>query len=317
MKGDFRNLRVLVTGGAGFIGSNLALRLLAEGASVRVLDNLSTGKRENLGAFINDLELIEGDIRDEMILAKALNGVEIVFHQAALPSVPRSIEDPLTTEQVNTTGTLKLLLAARDAGVRRVVYASSSSVYGDSPILPKVEDMPPDPKSPYALSKYSGERYCQLFYRLYGLETVSLRYFNVFGPHQDPTSQYAAVIPRFITGIMSGKGITIYGDGKQTRDFTFVENAVQANLNAALARQAVGEVYNIACGKSITVLELAQYLMRFLGKDVAIELAPPRTGEVRDSLASIEKAAEDLDYRPDVDVWAGLERTIEWFGSAD
>jgi len=309
-------MRVLVTGGAGFIGSNLALRLLEEGARVRVVDDLSTGRKENLGGHADELEFIEGDIRDGELLKKALRGVEAVFHQAALPSVPRSIEDPLASEQVNATGTLTLLLAARDAGVRRVVYASSSSIYGDSPTLPKVEDMPPDPKSPYALSKYSGERYCQLFTRLYGLEAVSLRYFNVFGPRQDPTSHYAAVIPRFIAGIMSGKGITIYGDGKQTRDFTYVENAVRANLKAALAPRAAGEVYNIACGESITVLELAEYLMRRMGREVDIEWAPPRPGEVRDSLASVTKAVEALGYHPEVDVWAGLDSTVEWFSRA-
>ncbi|MBC7248221.1 MAG: SDR family oxidoreductase [Actinobacteria bacterium] len=310
-------MAVLVTGGAGFIGSNLALRLLEEGARVKVLDDLSTGRMENLEEAKDDIEFIRGDIRDEGLLERTLKGVEVVFHQAALPSVPRSIEDPLTTHQVNTTGTLTLLLAAREAGVRRVVYASSSSVYGDSPTLPKVEDMPPDPKSPYALSKYAGERYCQLFTRIYGLETVSLRYFNVFGPRQDPTSQYAAVIPRFITGILSGKGITIYGDGKQTRDFTYVENAVQANLKAALAEGAAGEVFNVACGKSITVHELALFLMDELGREVPIEWAPPRPGEVRDSLASITKALNGLAYTPAFDVRQGLKKAVAWYGNRD
>lgn len=313
MKSAFEGMRVLVTGGAGFIGSNLALRLLEEGARVMVLDDLSTGRLENLGDHLADLEFLRGDICDGNLLRKVLDGVEVVFHQAALPSVPRSIEDPLTTEKVNATGTLVLLLAARDAGVRRVIYASSSSVYGDSPALPKVEDMPTDPKSPYALSKYAGERYCQLFTRLYGLETVSLRYFNVFGPRQDPTSHYAAVIPRFIAGIMTGRGITIFGDGKQTRDFTYVDNVIQANLKAAVAPKASGDMYNVACGKSITVLELAKYLMRLLDRKVEIEWAPPRPGEVRDSLASIDRASRDLDYAPEISVFDGLKKAVEWY----
>ncbi|MGQ9758533.1 MAG: SDR family oxidoreductase [Actinomycetota bacterium] len=313
MEPSFKGMRVLVTGGAGFIGSNLSLSLVKLGAHVIVLDDLSTGKRENLSDRLDDLEFMQGDIRDEDLLKRSLKGVEFVFHQAALPSVPRSIEDPLTTQQVNATGTLTLLLAARDAGVRRVIYASSSSVYGDSPTLPKVEVMPADPKSPYALSKYAGERYCQLFTRLYGLETVSLRYFNVFGPRQDPTSQYAAVIPRFITGIVTGKGITIFGDGRQTRDFTYVDNVVQANLKAAFAPEASGEVYNVACGRSITVLELAEYLMRLLDRGVEIKWAPPRPGEVRDSLASIAKASRDLDYVPEIDVYKGLEKAASWY----
>lgn len=313
MKSAFEGMRVLVTGGAGFIGSNLALRLLKEGARVMVLDNLSTGRLENLGGHLADLDFLRGDICDADLLRKVLDGVEVVFHQAALPSVPRSIEDPLTTEKVNATGTLVLLLAARDAGVRRVIYASSSSVYGDSPTLPKVEDMPADPKSPYALSKYAGERHCQLFTKLYGLETVSLRYFNVFGPRQDPTSHYAAVIPRFIAGIMTGRGITIFGDGKQTRDFTYVDNVIQANLKAAVAPKASGAVYNVACGKSITVLELAEYLMRLLDRKVEIEWAPPRPGEVRDSLASIARASGDLDYAPEISVYDGLKKAVEWY----
>ncbi len=315
-KSGFDGMNVLVTGGAGFIGSNLTLRLLEEGARVKVLDDLSTGRLDNLKDCLNDIEFIRGDIRDEDILAKSVEDVELVFHQAALPSVPRSIRDPLTTDRVNAEGTLKLLLAAREKGVRRLVYASSSSVYGDTPTLPRVEDMPPVPRSPYALSKYCGERYCQLFHELYGLETVALRYFNVFGPRQDPTSQYAAVIPRFIKGIMSGDGITIYGDGGQTRDFTYVLNVVEANLKAALAPRAAGGVYNIACGKSISVLELAQQLMRMLEREVKIDFVPPRPGDIRDSLASIDRASEEFGYSPDFDVWEGLERTVEWFRSA-
>lgn len=305
--------RLLVTGGAGFIGSNLTISLLERGADVRVLDNLSTGKLKNLEGYLDSVELLEGDIRDTDTLKKALNKIEIVFHQAALPSVPRSIEDPLTSEKVNAQGTLNLLLAARDSSVKRLVYASSSSIYGDSPTLPKVEDMPADPKSPYALSKYSGERYCQLFYRLYGLETVCLRYFNVFGPRQDPTSQYAAVIPRFITNIHEGTPITVYGDGGQTRDFSFIDNVVSANILAAGATDASGEVINIACGQRITVKELAEFIMEELGKQVDIDWLPIRPGEVRDSLASIAKAKSLLDYSPKVDAHEGLRRTISWF----
>ncbi|RJP27682.1 MAG: SDR family oxidoreductase [Candidatus Omnitrophota bacterium] len=306
--------QVLVTGGAGFIGSNLTTTLLETGAKVRCLDNLSTGKLENLENYIADVEFIEGDIRDESTLKRALSNTEVVFHQAALPSVPRSIEDPLSTDQVNAQGTLRVLLASREAAVIRVVYASSSSVYGGSPTLPKVEDMPVDPKSPYALSKYSGERYCQLFHRLYGLETVCLRYFNVFGPRQDPTSQYAAVIPRFITHVLKGEPITIYGDGSQTRDFSFIDNVVSANILAASASGAAGEIINIACGQRITVRELAEFIMGELGKEVGIDWERIRPGEVRDSLASISKAKYLLGYHPQVNVWEGIRKTIFWFG---
>lgn len=304
---------VLVTGGAGFIGSNLALALVQAGANVRVLDDLSTGSLDNLADHVDELEFMEGDIRDIDVLRSALEGQEIVFHLAALPSVPRSIEDPFTSSEVNAQGTLKVLLASRDAGIGRLVYASSSSIYGDSPALPKTEELPVDPKSPYALSKYCGERYCQLFHRLYGLETVCLRYFNVFGPRQDPASQYAAVIPRFITRALSGAPITIHGDGEQTRDFSYVENVVEANLLAAGAPDAAGEVLNIACGQSTTVKQLAAFVSEKTGREVEIEWAPTRQGDVRDSLACIEKAHSVLGYRPGVDVYEGLARTIHWF----
>lgn len=303
---------MLVTGGAGFIGSNLVGALLENGAEVRVIDDLSTGRRENLSGKLRDLTFIHGDICDDEALGKALRGVAYVFHQAALPSVPRSIEDPLTVDAVNARGTLKMLLASLAAGVKRVVYASSSSVYGDSPSLPKLESMPVDPKSPYALSKYCGERYCQLFHALYGLETVSLRYFNVFGPRQDPGSFYAAVIPRFISRILKGESITIFGEGKQTRDFTYVENVVHANLLAAERNEAAGEVINIACGQRMSVMELAEAIMGRDRKRVEITWAPPRPGDVRDSLASIEKAKRLLGYRPVVSAREGLRRTISW-----
>lgn len=313
----FDGLQVLVTGGAGFIGSNLAQALTSLGATVRVLDNLSTGRLANLNGCIAEIEFVEGDIRDMDILDKAIEGVNTIFHQAALPSVPRSIADPLTTDQVNSQGTLTLLLAARDKGAKRVIYASSSSVYGDSPTLPKEEIMPTDPLSPYALSKFTGERYCRLFYSLYGLETVALRYFNVFGPRQDPTSQYSAVIPKFISSILGSKAITIYGDGEQTRDFTFVDNVVQANLQAAMSEEASGEVLNIACGKRISIIELAEFLMNALDNRVEIRYAPQREGEVRDSLASTEKARATISYDPMVDVWEGLRRTAAWYKKLD
>ncbi|MFA0779696.1 MAG: hypothetical protein RJAPGHWK_001200, partial [Candidatus Fervidibacter sp.] len=247
---------MLITGGAGFIGSHLAERLVALGAKVRLLDDFTTGRKQNLSAFAHKVELLQGSLTDMATVRRAVAGMDVVFHQGALPSVARSVEDPLTTHQVNATGTLLLLLAAREAKVKRVVFASSSSVYGDTPTLPKREDMPPNPQSPYALSKLIGEQFCRLFWQLYGLETVSLRYFNIFGPRQDPTSQYAAVIPRFITALLRGERPTIYGDGEQTRDFTFVDNCVQANLLAATAEGVAGEVFNVGAGKQTSVNEL-------------------------------------------------------------
>lgn len=313
---DFSRLnasRILVSGGAGFIGSNLAIKLIEAGADVRVLDNLSTGRLSNLEGYENDVELIIGDIGDDDAIKKALKGIDIVFHEAALPSVARSLIDPMTTDRVNSEGTLHILLAAREAGIDRLVYASSSSIYGDSMQLPKEESMPPNPMSPYALSKYCGERHCQLSHKIYGLEAVALRYFNVFGPRQDPSSQYAAVIPKFITSILKGEKITIYGDGKQTRDFTYIDNVVNTNVLAAFSRDVAGEVINVACGQQISVVELAEFLMQSLQRRVEIEWAEPRAGEVRDSLASIAKAEAILSYRPEVDVWEGLEKTISWY----
>ena len=305
--------RFLVTGGAGFIGSNLVKKLVEEGhQEVRVIDNLSTGKSENLAPVLERIEFQLGDIREMDFVQKQLRDAEIVFHQASLPSVDRSVNDPMATNEVNIKGTLNVLMAARGTGVKRVVYASSSSVYGDSPILPKHEEMPVNPLSPYALSKYAGESYCQLFCQLYGLETVCLRYFNVFGPNQDAASQYAAVIPRFISAILNGGPITIYGDGEQTRDFSFVENVVAANILAATGEGGIGETFNIACGERVSVNQLAKHLMDVLGRRVPVVHEEPRPGEVKHSLADITKAAERLGFSPSVDVWEGLRRSALW-----
>jgi UDP-glucose 4-epimerase len=304
----------LVTGGAGFIGSNIVTELVERGARVRVLDNFSTGRRENLASFLETIDLIEGSLEDLPAVCRAVEGVDYVLHQAALPSVARSIDDPAATHAVNATGTLHLLIAARDAGVKRVVYASSSSIYGDSPTLPKQEDMVPRPKSPYAVSKLAGEQYCRSFAHVYGLETVCLRYFNVFGPRQDPTSQYSAVIPLFITAILQGKIPTIYGDGGQSRDFSYVSNVVQANLLAAAAPgDAVGRTFNVAYGERYTLLDLIAALNDILGTDVEPIHAAPRPGDVRHSLADVSAAREALGYVPEVDFYEGLRRTVAWY----
>ncbi len=301
--------RYLVTGGAGFIGSNLAEALVKSRHRVRVLDNFATGARANLTAGAGAVELLEGDLRDAAIVERAVQGIEVVFHQAALPSVARSLEDPATTHAVNATGTLTLLLAARRAGVCRVVYASSSSVYGDTPTLPKREEMPSQPKSPYAVSKLAGEQYCQVFAAALGLETVSLRYFNIFGPRQDPASPYAAVIPKFLAAMRRGERPVIFGDGKQSRDFTYVENAVRANLLAAEAPRASGEAINVACGGRVTLLELVEQLNHLLGTHLDPIFAPPRPGDVRHSQADLTRAAALLGYHPTVDLQEGLART--------
>ncbi|MCX7682897.1 MAG: SDR family oxidoreductase, partial [Anaerolineae bacterium] len=305
----------LVTGGAGFIGSNIVAELLRRGERVRVLDNFSTGRRENIAPFLDQLELIEGDLRDLDMVRRAVEGVDIVLHQGALPSVQRSIDDPLMTHAINATGTLHVLIAARDAGVKRVVYASSSSVYGDSPTLPKREDMLPVPKSPYAITKLTGEYYCSVFHRIYGLETVSLRYFNVFGPRQDPTSHYAAVVPRFVTALLRGEPPTIYGDGLQSRDFTYVANVVQANLLAAVVPGVAGEVFNVACGERYSLFDLLQALGDILDTPVTPIHAPARPGDVRHSLADISAIREKLGYRVAIDFREGLRRTVEWYRS--
>jgi UDP-glucose 4-epimerase len=305
---------VLVTGGAGFIGSNLVRSLLAAGRDVRVLDDLSTGYLSNLRGIEGDLDLVVGDVRDGDVVRKAVRGVDVVCHLAALPSVARSVADPFVTDEVNVRGTLNVLVSAKEEGVRRVVYASSSSVYGDTPTLPKHEDMAPSPRSPYATSKLAGEHYCRAFSGVYGLETISLRLFNVFGPRQDPDSDYAAVIPRFLARMAAGEPPVIYGDGRQTRDFTYADNAVRAFILAASAGpEAAGEVANIGCGSRISVLDLVQGLNEALGSRLEPVFAEPRPGDVRDSLASIEKAARLIAYRPEVEVHEGLRRTASWF----
>ena len=307
----------LVTGGAGFIGSHIAAALSAAGARVRVLDDLSTGHRENLNEIGGDIDFIEGSVADEDVLQKALDGVEVVFHEAAIPSVPRSVEAPRQTHIASVDGTFSLLLAARDQGVRRVVYAASSSAYGDQPTLPKSEQMLPDPLSPYAVAKLVGEYYCQVFTRVYGLETVSLRYFNVFGPRQDPSSQYSGVVSRFISSLLGDERPVIFGDGEQSRDFTYVDNVVAANLSAANATGAAGKVINVANGERITLNELLEELKDLTGKkDVTAEYLEPRVGDVRHSLADNSMARELLGYESKVDLREGLKRTIDWWKSS-
>ena len=302
----------LVTGGAGFIGSSLARALVTRGDRVRVIDDLSSGRRENLADIGKDVELIEADIRDEAALAAALDGIELVFHEAAVPSVPRSLVDPMRSHDVNATGTLKLLHAAKRAGVRRLVYAASSSAYGDTPTLPKVETMRPMPLSPYAVSKLAGEHYCQVFTGAYGLETVCLRYFNVFGPYQDPQSEYAAVIPRFVTAALGGQGVTIYGDGTQSRDFCFIENTVAANLAAGSAPGIAGGVFNVACGVAINLNDVVKLVGEMVGHVVPITYAPGRVGDVKHSLADIAAARVHLGYRGGISFAEGLKRTVAW-----
>ncbi len=303
----------LITGGAGFIGSNVARTLLAQQHQVRVFDNFLTGKRENLTDILSEITLIEEDLRHFDAVRKAAAGVDYILHIGALPSVPRSVADPILSNDININGTLHVLEAARQQGVKRVVFSSSSSVYGDTPTLPKQEDMPLNPLSPYATHKATGELYCRVYHNIYGLETVCLRYFNVFGPRQDPNSQYAAVIPRFITTLHSGGQPTIYGDGEQSRDFTFVENVVAANIAASIAPNAAGEVINIACGARITVNELAQKIGVMLGKKAAPQYLPGRAGDVKHSLADISKAQRLLNLSNLVELETGLQRTIEWF----
>ena len=304
-------MKTLVTGGAGFIGSNLVRRLLDDGHDVRVLDNFATGSRANVADVANDVELIEGELRSYERVHHAMRGVEVVFHQGALPSVPRSVHDPLTTAAVNVEGTLNVLLAARDERVRRVVFASSSSVYGNSGALPRVEAHAPDPISPYAVSKLAAEQFCVSFSRVYDLETVALRYFNVFGPRQDPTSQYAAVVPRFIAAIAAGESVPVHGDGDQSRDFTFVENVVEANLLAATAERVNGAVVNIATGRATTVNELADAIGSVLGTTVEKRYLPERAGDVRDSWADISEARALLGYEPRVELEEGLRLSAE------
>jgi UDP-glucose 4-epimerase len=303
----------LVTGGAGFIGSNIVEHLMHAGQSVRILDDFSSGKKENVPA---GAEIITGSLADLEVCRRAVRGVRYVLHLGAMPSVPRSVELPAETHAVNVTGTLNVLIAARDAGVQRVVFSSSSSVYGESPTLPKHEAMPPAPLSPYAVHKITGEYYCRVFYQLYGVETVSLRYFNVFGPRQNPASQYAAVIPRFITAILNDEAPVIFGDGRQTRDFSHVQNVIEGNLAACVAgHAALGETFNIACGGRISLLDLVATINRICGKTIAPRFEPARAGDIKDSQASIEKAARLLHWTPSVDFSAGIERAVEWYRS--
>jgi UDP-glucose 4-epimerase len=303
----------LVTGGAGFIGSNIVEELVKRGEKVRVLDNFSTGKWENLVPFLNHIEIIEGDIRSYHIVKEAVDDVDFILHQAALPSVPRSIKDPVTTNEVNVGGTLNILHAALDAKVKRVVFASSSSIYGDSPILPKKEDMPPNPLSPYAVSKLAGEKYCQVFSRIYGLHTVSLRYFNVFGPKQNPDSQYSAVIPKFIKAVIKNESPVIYGDGNQSRDFTFVENVVNANLLAVQNEFPNGLVLNCACHEQISINILVSHLCKYMNTDVSPNYQEFRPGDVIHSFADISLIKKTINYKPIIFFDRGLKKTIDWY----
>jgi UDP-glucose 4-epimerase len=308
-------MRVLITGGGGFIGSHLVDCFLADGHEVRVLDNFATGRRENLVHVMGHVELIEGDMQSYERVHNAMAGCEAVLHEAALPSVPRSVADPLTSNASNVIGTLNVLLAARDSGARRVVFASSSSVYGANETLPKSEDLVLRPISPYAVTKLAGEGYCHSFHHVYGLETVALRYFNIFGPRQDPLSQYAAVIPNFITSLLSGEEPKVFGDGEQSRDFTFVENVVEANRLALEAPDLSGKAYNVACGERITLNRALREIAEITGKDAEARYLPRRPGDIVHSHASIERAQADLGYRPVVPFREGLRRTIEHFAA--
>ena len=305
--------RYLITGGAGFIGSNLAHALVARGDHVRILDDFSTGRDENLRGLDGRVEVVRASITDEQPLAQAIAGVDYVLHEAALPSVQRSVEQPIESDRNNVYGTLCVLEAARKAGVKRVVYAASSSAYGETPTLPKVETMAPDPLSPYAVAKLAAELYCKVYFINYGLETVALRYFNVFGPRQDPNSHYAAVIPKFITAALQGEQPLIYGDGLQSRDFCYIENVVEANLLACQARDAAGKVFNVACGQQTTLLDAVSSVGRILGKTVEPRFAPARSGDIRHSLADIGRARSILGYTARVDFAEGLRRTVAWY----
>jgi UDP-glucose 4-epimerase len=306
----------LVTGGAGFIGSSIARALLARGDSVRILDDFSSGRRENLRDLEGRVELHTGSILDPEALARAIAGASVVFHEAAIPSVPRSVAEPVASHAANATGTLAVLEAARTAGVRRVVYAGSSSAYGETPVLPKVESMSPSPLSPYAASKLAGESYCQVYAHIYGVETVVLRYFNVFGARQDPASQYAAVIPKFVTAALKGESPVIFGDGTQSRDFCYIDNVVEANLKAASVPGVSGHVFNVACGEATTLNQVVDLVGELLGRRVTAVHAETRAGDIKHSLADIASARRLLGYTAAVDFREGLRRTIEWYKSA-
>jgi UDP-glucose 4-epimerase len=306
-------VKVLVTGGSGFIGSHIVERLLTEGHSVRVLDNFATGRRENLLRVRSEIELVEGDIRDSERVCDAVGGCEVVLHQAALPSVPRSFQDPLATNATNVTGTLNVLGAARDSGVRRVVYASSSSIYGANPSLPKHEGLMPRPVSPYAATKLAGEGFCRTFDDVYGLETVALRYFNVFGPRQDPRSHYA--VPNFFAAMLNGGHPIVHGDGEQSRDFTYVSNVVDANLLAMCREGVAGKAYNVGAGKRITLNDLLRRIAALIGREPKVRHGPPRRGDVEHSQADVSAAKRDLGYMPSVSLEEGLRLTLEWFSA--
>lgn len=306
-------IQYLVTGGAGFIGSSIVAALVDRGERVRVLDDLSTGKESNLEPHRDRVELVKGDIRDERTCSAAMKGVQYVLHQAALRSVPRSVDDPLSTDAVNVHGSLIVLHTARVAGVKRVVYASSSSVYGDNPALPKVESMTPMPRSPYAVSKLTAEYYCRVYAQMFGLSTVSLRYFNVYGPGQDPMSQYAAVIPLFMDAINNNRAATIHGDGEQSRDFTYIDDCVQANLLACTMPDIDGEVFNIAYGTKTSINQIYSKISNIMGRHIPACYEPPRAGDVRHTLADLTRARDRLGFRATTDINAGLEKTVRWF----
>lgn len=309
--------KVLVTGGAGFIGSNLAEELVRQGARVTIIDDLTTGFRENVDEIKGDVEFVEGDINDNDALSRAIEGAEVVFHQAALPSVPRSVDDPAETHRACLDGTFNLLVKSRHAGVRRFVYAASSSAYGDQPVLPKVETMRPDPLSPYAVAKLAGEYYCRAFNNVYGIETISLRYFNVFGPRQNPSSMYSGVISRFIDSLMTGRPATVFGDGEQSRDFTYIDNVVRANIAAAQTSKGLGETMNVANGERTTLNDLFELLKKIADKPGAkVEYLAPRPGDVRHSQANNARAVECLGYEQIVGLEEGLRRTIDWWRSS-
>jgi len=305
--------KYLVTGGAGFIGSHLAESLVNRGDEVVVLDDLSTGKLENMAGFQNQVEFVEGSITDLSTVKTCCRGTDVVFHQAALASVPRSVKDPMASNEANVTGTLNILWAAKECGVRRVVYAASSSVYGDTEVLPKHENMTPHPLSPYAVTKHVGELYCSVFDQLYGLSCIGLRYFNVFGPRQDPKSQYAAVVPLFITKYLQGEAPVIDGDGEQSRDFTYVANVVAANFAAAAAKEVGGRSVNVACGGRITINELCQRIRGLVDSQVEPIHGPPREGDVKHSQADIQLAEQLLGFKPEVDLDTGLAETVAWY----
>lgn len=307
--------KYLVTGGAGFIGSNIVKRILEQGDFVRVVDNFSTGRKENIKEFLDNLnfELMEGDLTDMKVAENAVKDMDFVLHQAAIPSVQRSVEDPIKSNDANINATLNILVASKDAKIKRFVYAASSSVYGENLQLPKKEDMSVMPISPYALQKYASERYCQIFWRLYGLPTVCLRYFNVFGPNQDPNSQYSAVIPKFIKAVLRGAKPVVFGDGEQSRDFTFVDNVVDINLLSAKSEKGFGEVFNVGCGDQISLNQLLKMLKDILKVNFDADYEVARPGDVLHSRADISKAKEILGYSPEIEIREGLIRTIDWY----